>query len=91
MSFSGTWVGQLIKLPILDFGSDQDLRAMRSSHMWGSVLSQESACPSPLLFLLSLSLSKIIKSLNEKKVFHKYLKRIGTNLTNYFIIVDHNN
>lgn len=56
MSFSGTWVAQLIKLSILDFGSDQDLRAMRSSHMWGSVLSQESACPSPLLFLLSLSL-----------------------------------
>ena len=39
----GTWVAQSVEWPTLGFGSRGDLRVVRSSPVWGSVLSGESA------------------------------------------------
>jgi len=39
----GPWVAQLVKHRTLDVGSGYDLRVVRSSPLWGSVLSMESA------------------------------------------------
>ena len=38
-----TWVPESVELPTLDFGSDHDLRVMRSSLVLGSIVSAESA------------------------------------------------
>ena len=39
----GTWMGQSVTHPTLDFGSGQDLRVVRSSSVLGFVLNKESA------------------------------------------------
>lgn len=43
----GTWVAQSVWLRTLSFSSGQDLRVLRLSPTSGSMLSTESACPSP--------------------------------------------
>ena len=43
----GAWVAQSVKHWSLDFSSGCDLTVVGLNSMWGSVLSMESACPSP--------------------------------------------
>jgi len=51
----GTWVAQSVNHLTLDFGSGRDLRVMGLSPTLGSVLSGESAYPSPPAHAFSLS------------------------------------
>ena len=53
-------MAQLVDHPTLDFGSGHDLRVMGSSPVLGSVLSVESACPSPSALPPPLSVSLYI-------------------------------
>jgi len=68
----GTWVAQLIRHPILDFGSGHDLRVVRLSPgarlhtQWG--LLRIFSLPLPFCPLMcSLSLSRKINKILEKK------------------------
>ena len=60
-----TWVAQSVELPTLDLGTGYDLRVVRSSPVWGSLLSGKSASLplslllfSPHSYVLSLKISK---------------------------------
>ena len=57
------WVAESVKLMTLDFASGHDLRVLGLSPLPDSVLSVESACPSPSALPLAhlLSLSQINK------------------------------
>ena len=64
LGLGGAWVAQLVKPPTLDFCSGHDLRVMRLSPAWGSMLGMEPAkdslCPSATprhLLVCALSLS----------------------------------
>ena len=60
----GYWMAQLVTYLALGFSSGRGLRVVRSSPMSGSVLSMESACPSPSGPLtLSASLKNTSKNL----------------------------
>ena len=68
----GAWVAQLVECLTLGFSSGQDLRVLGSSLALVSVLSRESACPSPSAPLLTrvcthspLSLSLSLSQINR--------------------------
>ena len=84
----GTWMGQSVTHPTLDFGSGQDLRGVRSSPMLGSALSVASACPSPSaphpahllsLFLFNQSINQSM-NLYQKKSKAEYCSGRGIDL-----------